>query len=146
MSLTALVHEKLPEIRFVEWFRDPRFSISYPKGPIVVMTRSQFERVGIDFVHLHFKTYENFRLEEVNASRLFETKDERKLLKKHVPLLIGRDHETGNLRIVPLRFQRYDLGGLVPLDRDLFPRASLPFDCSADEFVRAFDTVATEAG
>lgn len=146
MSLTALIHQKLPEIRFVEWFRDPRFSISYPKAPLALMTRYQFERIGIDFIRCHFKEYEDFRLSEKHASKIFETAEDKKILKKHVPVSIYRHHETGNLIIMPCRFRQYNLGGIVPLDKDLFPHADIPFDCLDDEFVRAFDTVAAEAG
>jgi hypothetical protein len=146
MSLTALVHQKLPEIRFVEWFRDPKFSLCYPKGPIVTMTRSQFERVGLDFVQLHFRTFEDFRLDEADASKLFDGPEDKKLLKQHLPLEINRDQETGHLLIVPCKFKQYNLGSCFPLDRELFVRASLPFTSSSEDFVRAFFEVAEEAG
>jgi hypothetical protein len=146
MSLTALVHEKLPELRFIEWFKDPKFSLEYPKGPVVMMTRNQFEQVGLDFVRLHFRNYEDLRLESQESANLFETADDKKLLKKHVPVIIKRHYETGNLAITPCTFRQYHLGGLIALDRDLFPEASVPFDCGDEEFIRAFDAVAAESG
>jgi hypothetical protein len=145
--LTALVHQKLPELRFVEWFRDPDGPGScYPKGPVAVMTRSQFESIGLDFVRLHFDSFERQRLHSKDSSRLVESAEEKKLLKKHVPVGIYRHHETGDLLLIPCRFRQYNMGGWVWLDKDLFKHGSLSFDCSSEEFIRTFDAVAAEAG
>jgi hypothetical protein len=146
MSLTALVQQKLPEIRFIEWFRREHSSGNSPLAPLVTMTRSQFERVELDFVPSHFQNYEKVILDSKEFNASLEPQCEKVRLTKHVPLKIHRHHETGNLEIVPLKFKRYDLGGFVALDRDLFPTASLNLDCSSEEFVRSSDMVAAEAG
>lgn len=147
MSLLALVHQKAPELRFVEYFKSsPLSSFEWATLPIVKMTRSQFQDRGLAFVQEHFRRFKKRIVGEKRDSDFFKSDEEKRLLKQHVPVFMCLHHETKRLEIIPCKFQRYNLGGFSELDRELFPRASLSLRCSSASFLRSFDAVAAEAG
>src|SRR5215216_5879797 len=100
MSLTMLVHRKLPRIAVVRWFLDPKASISYATRPLTQMPLEEFRAVGWDWIRQHFEEYARIRLAEEKAMAVFQPGEERKFLKDRSAVRI-RLEDSGDLTLIP---------------------------------------------
>src|SRR5690349_15304920 len=142
MSLTVLINKKVPEVGIVRWFKDPRFSVGYPSGPLIRLSSEEFRAQGWEVIKSYLEEYERVRLEEREAAPVFPPGEERNYLKNSSPVSLFKDH-LGQLVLVPRRFRKYDLGGMSNASPESFRK--LPWDCSKEEFWTCFDAVLADA-
>jgi hypothetical protein len=138
MSLTILVHRKLPEIGIVRWFRDPKVNIAYANGPVVSMSLEDFRSTGHDWVRRHFEEYLRIRLPEEKVENVFQPGEAKRLMKDRSAVEISRDPD-GNLILAPRRIRRYDLADLEGLGKET--RRIIPETSPQDVFWKTFDEV-----
>ena len=143
MSLTVLIHKKAPEVAIVRWFKDPKFSVAYPSGPLIRLNGEEFRAKGFELIKGYCEDYKRLRMEEKDAIPVFQPGDQRSFLKQYSPVSVFRDG-NGVITLAPLRFRKFDLGGLTTLGPESFCR--LTEESDADQFWKSFDAVLADAG
>jgi hypothetical protein len=138
MSLTVLLHREKPEVAILQWFKDPRLSITYPRGPVIRMNRGEFRSRGLDLIKQHTEQYAHVRLSKEDAGSVFEPAEERATLKNSKAISIS-PHYEGGLILGPLRFRGSDLSGLRAIGSEYY--RVLQKDYTPAEFWNAFDAV-----
>jgi hypothetical protein len=142
MSLDILVNKKSLEVGIVRWFKDPKFSNSYPSGPLIRLGAEEFRTKGFDLLKSHCEELDRIRMEKGDTVPVFAPAEERKYLRNCSLVTLFRD-KSGQLVLVPGRFRKYALGGIASAGPESFHK--LPWNCSAKEFWDCFDRVLDEA-
>ena len=125
------------------WFKDPKFNLNYPSGPTIDFSWTEFRRCGADTIRKHFDEYSRIRLEEADAVPIAFDGGEKVALKQMTPVNITINWSTKNLTVTPLRFRKFDLGGIVSFGPE-FSRMLAP-GFSDEQFWDAFDAVLSDA-
>jgi hypothetical protein len=142
MSLTILVHKKVPTVGIVRWFLDPKVSISYASGPLVQMSLEEFRTMGWDWISSHLAEYAKIRLSEKQATAVFKQSEEKNILKERCAIRI-RVESSGDLTLIPQMFKKYTLAGLESFSNE--QRRTVPKNSTSKVFWKAFDDVLTIA-
>ena len=138
MSLTILIHRKLPSVWIVRWFLDPKANISYTVGHLNQMSISEFRSSGWDWIRRHFEEYSRIRLSEEEAKPVPEAEAERKLLRDCYAIRIKQE-ETGELTLIPQTLGKPVLAGLESMGKEY--RRTIFKDSPAKVFWETFDEV-----
>ena len=138
MSLTILVHHKLPKVGVVRWFLDPKASISYATGPLTQMPLEEFRAIGWDWIRRHFEEYVRIRLPEEKATAVFQPGEEKKFLKDRSAVRI-RLEDSGDLTLIPQSVGKHTLVDLESLGKET--RRTIPANSLPDVFWKTFDEV-----
>jgi hypothetical protein len=138
LSLTVFVDRKSNEIGIVEWFRDPKFNLTYPVPPLHRMSNEDFRASGYNWIRKHFAEYGKRRVSENEAEAVFAPGEERKYLRKQHAIRLYEDAER-TVWMMPLRFRKFDLGGFESMGPET--RHQLRVNYSEKEFWTAFDQV-----
>jgi len=146
MSLMVFIGKKVPEVFVVRYFRGPEFpfsTIEHPSGsPATFNTLGEFRSGGFGWVKEQMKIYEGIRLSHDAIVPVFPPKQAKKLLKDRDVVLICLN-DSRELTFEPMRFVKYDLGGLVGLGKDY--RQTLPWPTTSTEFWPCFDAALRDA-
>lgn len=143
MSLTFLKHKQNGDVAIVYWFKDPKFSVTYPCGPIVRLSAEEFRAGGMRLVKDWCRRYGSEKLDEKDVVPAFEPDEEKAFLRNFIPISLFVEAD-GGVTLAPMRFRRLALGGLTTLGPESFRR--LPTQFGESEFWSAFDDVMQEAG
>lgn len=135
MSLTILIHERLPVV-IVRWFLDLKGNVIFATGPVVQMPLKEFRASGYDWVRRHFEEYLRIRLPEQEVVPVFESGEAKKLMKGRRALEIGR-HPDGTLLFSPKEISKYALADLKGVGKEA--RRTIPENSSPEVFWTAFD-------
>jgi hypothetical protein len=138
MGLTLLFDEKRKSVGIVRWFRDRGFNIAYPDGRLIEQPLEDFRLNGAGFVRQHFRDYKIRRVSERDCVAPLPEQELKSYLKGKLPILITWNYSNEELRISPLKFRRYSLGGWDIADEESV-RKLLPGYTDA-EFWHAIDT------
>ncbi len=138
MSLTVLIHRKLPDVAIVRWFLDPKVSISYASGPVTQMSLEEFRTAGWEWIRRHFEEYARIRLPEKKVTAVFGPGEEKKFLKDRHAVRI-RLEDSGDLTLIPQTFAKYTLAGLESLPKET--RRTIPASSPPEVFWKTFDEV-----
>jgi hypothetical protein len=76
VSLTVFVDRRSNEIGIVEWFRDPKFNLTYPVPPLHRMSNEDFRAKGYNWIHEHFAEFATRRVSENEAEPVFALGEE----------------------------------------------------------------------
>ncbi|HTI69438.1 MAG TPA: hypothetical protein VMF06_05710 [Candidatus Limnocylindria bacterium] len=143
MSLTIFIDRKSREVGILEWFRDPKFrSLSYPDAPLHRLSWDQFRTEGLKWVREHFIRFAVRYIYSDNISKTITPEDMRKYLKQQKAVSV-RQEASGEIRMNPLGFRRYNLGSFDAFDSDRWK--ILPSDCTEELFWKTFDDVLEDA-
>jgi hypothetical protein len=135
MSLTILIHEKLPVV-IVRWFLDLKGNVIFATGPVVQMPLNEFRASGYDWVRRHFEEYLRIRLPEQEVVPVFESGEAKKLMKGRRALEIGR-YPDGTLLFLPKEISKYALADLKGVGKEA--RRTIPENSPPEVFWTAFD-------
>ncbi len=141
MSLTVLVHEKLP-VAIVRWFLDSKGLVLFANGPVIEMPLEEFRAKGHEWVERHFEEYSRVRLPEDEFIKVFQPGEGRKFMRNRRVLEIHVDI-AGNLIFSPMVVEKYDLADLKRV-KPVCER-TIPANSPADVFWNTFDAALADA-
>jgi hypothetical protein len=143
MSLTIIIDTKMDIVGVVRWFKDPTYSIEYPCGPLLEHSLDEFRKLGVDIVRKHFQEYKIRKLHWKDAIPVFASdNEERRYLRKKLAICVDKSITTADVKLTPMCFSSYILGGLHEIKTGLFRK--LPSAFTHSQFWDAFDAVMGE--